>query len=328
MKQLSVIIPMYNVAQYLEKCIDSVYNQGLDEREFEVILVDDESPDNSLAVATSLTKNKSNVTIISQKNKGLGGARNTGIENAEGKYLLFLDSDDWYLPNTLVALIEKAEQYDLDILEFGAEGITLSGNKVYTKSLDSGEIILDGIEYCKKFRYMDSACNKLYNRDFLHRNCLFFVERLYIEDYEFNTRVFFNAKKVKAIATILAQFLQSPNSITRNIDSSKKDKMKEDIIKVIKRVNTFYLQESDKNNIQESSYFKQRLGYLVATLFFQLLKSNSSYRDFLTLKERLIKEDIFFVEHPVSDFKKEWFRRIFLKNFVLFRLIVPAFKLI
>ena len=114
MKQLSVIIPMYNVEQYLEKCIDSVYNQGLKEEEFEVILVDDESPDNSLAVATILTKDKKNVTIISQKNKGLGGARNTGILCAAGRYVLFLDSDDWYLPNVAKNPLDESQKKEFE----------------------------------------------------------------------------------------------------------------------------------------------------------------------------------------------------------------------
>jgi glycosyltransferase involved in cell wall biosynthesis len=101
MINISVIIPVFNVVQYVEKAILSVYDQGIDEKDFEVILVDDGSTDESLNHITLLTQEKTNVKIISQKNKGLGGARNTGIKNALGKYVLFLDADDWYLHNTL-----------------------------------------------------------------------------------------------------------------------------------------------------------------------------------------------------------------------------------
>ena len=81
MIKASIIIPMYNVAQYIEKCVQSVIDQNLKPGTFEVIMVNDDSPDNSLEIATSLSKRYNFITIISQKNKGLGGARNTGIQN-------------------------------------------------------------------------------------------------------------------------------------------------------------------------------------------------------------------------------------------------------
>ncbi len=322
MKKLSVIIPMYNVASYLEKCIGSVYNQGLNEEEFEIILVDDESPDNSLAIATSLTKDKKNVKIISQKNKGLGGARNTGIEHARGTYLLFLDSDDWYLPKTVEKLVQKAIQFDVEILEFGAQGINSDKKNVYTKSISSNDVILTGIQYYQKYHYMDSACNKLYNRDFLVKNELTFVERLFIEDYEFNTRVFYKAKKVMAMGLIVAQFLQTPNSITRNVDREKQDKMLEDIIIVTKKINEQYRNEINKGNLNSLPYFEQRLSFLTATLFYQLLKNKYSYKNFQEMRKSLKKENLLFVKFPIYDKRKNFFRIFLLNNFFLFRIVL------
>ena len=162
MKKFSVIIPMYNVENYVEKCIHSVYRQGLSEKEFEILLIDDESPDNSLEVAKNVVSNYSNTIIISQKNKGLGGARNTGIEHASGNYLLFLDSDDFYIDNTIKDIIGIAEENDLDILEFGARGVDINDNKVFELAINNGSKIVTGIEYYNSFKYMNSACNKLY----------------------------------------------------------------------------------------------------------------------------------------------------------------------
>lgn len=322
MKKLSIIIPMYNVAQYLEKCIGSVYSQGINEEEFEIILVDDESPDNSFAVATSLTKDKKNVTIISQKNKGLGGARNKGIQKAKGTYLLFLDSDDWYLPKTIEKLLQKAIQFDLEILEFGAQGVDVDGKIVYSKSISSNHNIINGIQYYQKHHYMDSACNKLYNRSFLVRNELNFLERLYIEDYEFNTRAFFKAKKVMGISLIVAQFLQTPNSITRNAVREKQDKMIEDIIIVIKKINEQYLNKKIENVLDSAPYFEQRLSFLTTTLFYQLLKNRYSYKNFQEIKKRLETENIMFINFPIYDRKKNLFRVFLLNNFFLFRIVL------
>ena len=164
-KLISIIIPVYNVAHYLEKSIGSVYNQGLLENEFEVIIVDDGSTDDSLIVTQNFTKEKNNVLIVSQKNKGLGGARNTGIENAKGDYILFLDADDWILPNVLPNIIEIASENQLEILEFGAQGIDLDGTIKYDIRKKSN-LIMNGIDYYNSVRYMNSACNKIYKKDF------------------------------------------------------------------------------------------------------------------------------------------------------------------
>jgi len=327
MMLLSVIIPVYNVERYIEKCILSVLQNGLREDFYEIVIVDDESPDNSMAIVSRFVQAHKNIRVISQENRGLGGARNTGIRNATGKYLLFLDADDWYLPDTIAKLIQIAESEPLEILEFGAQGIFTNNEIMYTKSIDSE--IMNGVDYYQKYRYLDSACNKLYSRDFLTAHQLFFLEKLYIEDYEFNTRALFRAKKIKATSLVAAQFLQSADSITRNAEHGKHLKMQEDIILVIKNIDAFYKHEV-KNGTpkQASAYFEQKLAYLTVTLFFQLVKRNFTYKDIALLKKRLQKEHIFFADHPIFDEKKEWFRIVFLKHFFLLRLFKGLFRYI
>lgn len=327
MKQISVIIPMYNVEQYLEKCIDSVFNQGLKEEEFEVILVDDESPDKSLAVATSLTKDKKNVTIISQKNKGLGGARNTGILYATGEYLLFLDSDDWYLPNVFQNILNIAFENQLDILEFGAQGITPNGLIQYNFRTVSSEI-LDGITYYNSVRYMHSACNKLYSRDFLASHSLLFSEHIFIEDFEFNTRVFAVAKRVLASDFLVAQFLQSPNSITRNSDFVKREKIVNDLVVVLASAKDTYNDYIFSNETKVHNYFKERLGFVIVNIFYQLLKNKATYCEMKKVKLNLIEQNLFYVDHHVFERKKDLFRKIMIKNFRLFHITQPLMKFI
>lgn len=327
MIKLSIIIPVYNVEKYIEKCIKSVINQNLKSKEYEIMVIDDESPDNSVEIIEILKNKHSQINLISQKNRGLGGARNTGLRNAKGAFILFLDSDDWYIPNVLYQIYTKGIKFSVDILEFGAQGINLDDKVVYSHSISSNDEVLNGLHYYQNYRYMDSACNKLYRRNFLIENELFFLEHIYIEDYEFNTRAFYKAKRVMAIDLIVAQFYQSSNSITRNIDVIKQKKLREDIIIVIKKINTLYINDKTVDNRFFLKYFEQRLGYLVATLFYQLVKKRASYKDFVVLKERLINENIFFIDYPIFDRKKEWFRKLFLKNFALFKIVHIVFKL-
>lgn len=327
MMLLSVIIPVYNVERYIEKCILSVLQNGFSEDLYEIVIVDDESPDNSLHIINKFLQTHKNIRVISQENRGLGGARNTGIRTAIGKYLLFLDADDWYLQDTIGKLIQIAESESLEILEFGAQGIFTNGEIMYSKSMDSE--IMNGVDYYQKYRYLDSACNKLYNRDFVIGNKLFFLEKLYIEDYEFNTRALFRAKKIKATSLMAAQFLQSSDSITRNADPTKHIKMQEDIILVIKNINAFYKHEVKPDMPgQVSAYFEQKLSFLTVTLFYQLLKRNFKYKDIAQLKDRLQSEHIFFDNTPIFDRKKEWFRVVFLKHFVLLKLFKGLFRYI
>lgn len=314
---ISIIIPMYNVAQYISKCIESVYSQNMAISDFEVILIDDESPDDSLVIAKKLTSDKENVTIISQKNKGLGGARNTGIEAAKGEYIVFLDSDDLFLPDGITKILALAQEKKLDVLEFGAQGVNEKGKIIYTISKTSNNLVYSGVEYYNKIRYMDSACNKLYRRNFLNTHNLRFIEKIYIEDYEFNTRVFNLAQRVMATSILVSSFLQTPNSITRNSSPEKKEKMKQDIIQVIKIIN----EQRKEVLVENKLFFNQRLSYLTATLFYQLIKNKASYQEFVSLKNQMIRDNIFFVDYSIFDKKKNLFRVLFLKNFYLLRLI-------
>lgn len=315
---LSIVVPIYNVEMYIAKCLQSAIHNGMDSDDFEIIVIDDESRDNSVAIVEEFKNVHTTIKLFSQKNKGLGGARNTGIDNASGNYILFLDSDDLLLPNTIKQIICMAIENDLDILEFGAQGIDEKNRIVYKRTNSTENVVYSGVDYYKKIRYMDSACNKLYKRSFLAENKLRFLEKLYIEDYEFNTRVFLTAKKVMASDVIVSSFLQSPNSITRNIDPLKREKMKNDIIFVMNLIKDQKKSNSDSASID---FLNERLGFLNSTLFYQLFKNKSSYDDFLKLKRMMILKGLYCVDYFIHDRKKNIFRILILRNFYLLKIM-------
>lgn len=319
---------MYNVSQYLHKCIASVVNQDLDHDSIEVVMVDDESPDDSIDVANTLRKKYNFIKIISQKNKGLGGARNTGIDNATGDYILFLDADDWLIHNSLHSIVSTADNLNLDILEFGANLVSETGNVVGTVSQDSENIIRNGIDYYNKIKYSGSACNKLYRRDFLYRNKLHFLEKIYGEDFEFNTRSFFYAEKVLATREVCTEFLQSTNSITRNKDKSKKDKYLNDYIKILKNVKNFYTNVENPNQAATEAFFEERLTMININAFYMMFKNCYSFQEVQNYKKTLIKEKLFYNDFNVAIMKKNIFRKIFLKHFSLFKLAIKIKTLV
>lgn len=131
MIKLSIIVPIYNVEQYVEECIRSLYRQDIPISEYEVICVDDCSPDNSAAIVERLQKEYPTLRLIhNERNKKLGGARNTGLKEAKGEYILFVDSDDMLKPNCLKQLVDLMDTGQDDYIHFNHLSLSADGNLV------------------------------------------------------------------------------------------------------------------------------------------------------------------------------------------------------
>ncbi|MDY8136293.1 glycosyltransferase family 2 protein [Aquimarina sp. 2201CG5-10] len=328
MKKISVIVPMYNVAQYLQKCVDSVLQQNVGHEEIEIIMVNDESPDNSLEIANQLAEEHSCIKVVSQKNKGLGGARNTGVSNATGEYIVFLDADDWLVQNSLDKLLKLASDNNLDILEFGANLVNEDGEITSTVATNSEGKLYTGVTYYNTIKYSGSACNKLYSRLFWERHNLAFLEQIYGEDFEFNTRSFFYAQRVMATEIIGAEFLQTFNSITRNSDRSKKDKYARDYITILTSIRDFFETHRDDENKEIIKFFTERLTMVNVNAFYLLFKNNYSFREITNYRRTLRKNGLLFITHEIANKKKNLFRKIMINNSYLFRFSQPIKKLL
>ena len=123
---VTVVLPVYNVEQYLDRCINSVVNQTY--KNLEIILVDDESPDNCPKMCDEWAKMDSRIKVIHKKNQGLGYARNTGIDNATGEYIYFVDSDDYIALDTIELAYKAAVENNADIVTFGYNQVDSNGN--------------------------------------------------------------------------------------------------------------------------------------------------------------------------------------------------------
>ena len=113
-KIISVIIPVYNVENYIEKCLNSIVNQTYNN--LEIIIIDDGSTDNSIAIAEKIAENDKRIRIISQVNQGVSSARNLGLDNASGEYILFIDSDDWLDLETCKIALDTMIKHDADVV--------------------------------------------------------------------------------------------------------------------------------------------------------------------------------------------------------------------
>lgn len=306
-KVLSIVIPMYNVERFLVECVSNIQIYDID---YEIIMVNDGSPDNSIKIAEDLANGNSKIKVISQENKGLGGARNAGINAAKGKYILFLDADDILVKQSYSFLNVS----QLDIIEFSSKNIDINGNTLSTFRADNIELY-EGIEYCLNNNIMFSACNKIYSKNFLIENNLFFKEHLYIEDFEFNTRAYFLSKNVGSKSEYLEFFLQSKNSITRNNDIIKKKKLVNDILNVMLHIN-FFKEGFNLSNI-ESIYFDTRLTYLSVDLMYHSVKNKLPSEFFKEKINIAKKQKVFRLDKELPHKQKNFFRKILKNKFIL-----------
>lgn len=147
MLRLSFIVPFYNVEPYIEECIRSLYNQDIPWEEYEVICIDDCSPDGSRAIVERLQQEYPTLKLLrTPENLRQGGARNMGLDIAQGKYIWFVDSDDYIIPNCLKKLLQQAEDEDLDILDFDFDSDWLKQS--FRKNVESFDMgICSGTEY-------------------------------------------------------------------------------------------------------------------------------------------------------------------------------------
>ncbi len=222
MIKLSIIVPFYNVELYIEQCIRSLYNQDLPLCDYEVICVDDCSPDGSRAIVQRLQREYNTLQLLCHdRNKKLGGARNTGLRAAQGKYVWFVDSDDYVLPNCIGKILQEIESDDLDFVHFNNliyENCALVKGQGYSSFCSK---ILSGFDLflCKEFPWQAShviAWNKFYNRSFLLKNELYFVENTMYEDNDFCFRLYYCAQRVKHIDVDAYVYRINNQSITHS----------------------------------------------------------------------------------------------------------------
>ena len=176
MKKLSIIVPVYNIGQYLEECIESLIEQTYSDKE--IILVDDGSTDNSGKICDAFAGNYSYIKVIHQENKGLPFARNAGLEIAEGEYIGFVDSDDVIKKDMYKKLISALEETDADMAVCNFEVFNKSGIRAVSDRYNT-----DWIQYSDKnakqfYSYaLDSSCNKIYKHEIIQRNNLLFMDK-------------------------------------------------------------------------------------------------------------------------------------------------------
>lgn len=225
------ILPFYNVEKYIAECLESIYAQDLPEDEYEVICVDDCSADGSNAIVKDYQMKYSNLRlIIHEVNKGLGGARNTGLKNANGRYVWFIDSDDLIKTDKISTLYKYLKNDAIDVLLFNYQRVSQKGIVLQECVVFVDSEVLSGVEYVENYfgdsfvYHLGYVWRCIYRTDYLLKNSLFFPENCYWEDTVFFPKAILMANKVMSLNNIFYQYRVNENSISGNANKYKADR--------------------------------------------------------------------------------------------------------
>lgn len=212
---ISLIIPVYNVENYLCRCLDSAINQTY--KNIEIIIVNDGSTDGSLSIINRYASEDSRIKVINQKNYGLGEARNSGISIASGDYIAFMDSDDWMELDFLEVMYNEAEKSSADITVCGHNMIynDFSIKKCLKSGIYTGKNALKSIISDKDIKSF--AWDKLYKTYLFTQNNIEYPKSMYFEDMATTFKLFYYAEKVSVIDKCLYNYYQRKGSISKEL---------------------------------------------------------------------------------------------------------------
>ena len=246
--KLSVIVPVYNVERFLPRCLDSLLRQGMEPGEWEVICVNDGSPDHSAVILAEYEKKYPAIfKVITQENLGVGETRNTGLKLAQGEYVGFVDPDDYVIDNAYKYLLEHFRDEGVDVIHFCSHHIYTNGVSLYDPDAKpNGEIIFDGND-AVAYNQQKLSCvwSKLYRRSFLETHHIRF-EVPYIEDELYNFDVFLRQPRLRVVTSSIYRYEQgNSNSLQTTENKEKIKKQLRCLLNVIEKMNN-YIQSSEE----------------------------------------------------------------------------------
>ena len=256
MIHLSIIIPVYNVERYLPMCLDSVVKQSLSD--YEVILVDDCSTDGSGRICDEFAAKYPEFSVIHQENQGVSAARNQGMKEAKGNYILFLDSDDFLVAGSLQSVLRMAENNNLDVMGFGIRHVPdeskdfLNQTDIIPQTVE----VITGVEYISRHAYEAQVWWYIVSRSLLIDNQIEFPIGHMLEDAAFNIRVFTKACRMAQIPNAIYCYRDRSESIMRNKDIKHQKRLMYDYIYAAKDVGDVL--DSVQSEMDEAGYVRCR----------------------------------------------------------------------
>ena len=314
MTDISIIVPIYNAEKYLSKCINSLINQT--KKEIEIILINDGSTDRSEEIINNYRDER--IKYFKNENQGIGKTRNFGIEKATGKYLMFVDSDDYLKEDACEILFKKAEKEKLDLVicnyykvdeETDKKEIIEIKEFKNTKLKDNKELLLN---------VNLAPWNKLYKRDLIKKNKIKFVENLKYEDAPFVVETMDKAKRIGQVTEALNYYV-----IHKNSETTIRDNKVFDIIEIVDKIRKYFSKRKDYTEIINKLSVRILTNYTIQQRMQQDKK----------IAKEFINQAFQYMQENIPDYKdnkyyenRGFLRRTIEKNKLITDLYVKLYK--
>lgn len=279
---LSIIVPCYNSEEHIKRCLNSLINQNLNANDYEIIVINDGSTDNSKKLVENIKANHKNIKLYHQENKGLGAVRNRGMEIAKGEYIYFIDSDDYLAHNTLGVVINCLKKFNLDLIGFKTI-ITKKLDLFISENTNTQDInITNGIDFMlknKNHRY--EAWWYVIKNEYLQQTQFKFEEGKFLEDVIFTFKILINAKKMAFLPIDAHRYVENSNSIMNNESQPHLTKLINNYVSLIHRL--FHLKKElqdmdDSEQLKVLENIKYTSSLNTCFVFFKILRSNISIK--------------------------------------------------
>lgn len=330
--KLSIIIPVYNVEKYLNRCLDSILEQidfEINDNNIEILLINDGSPDNSQEIIEDYVGKYSFIRGYEKQNGGLSDARNYGLSKSLGDYIWFIDSDDWIQNYSLSIIFDEIEKYKLDVFEFSWSEVfkTDQGYRFerdeYYESLQTGELVICGKQFLVDFGYVVCSWNKVVRKSLY--SDLNFPLNTYSEDNILTLYLLNKCNRFKKKPLPLYNYFFREESITTSKSITHIKKYAEDRLAISLKINEII--QNDKLRLQSYSKLVDSNRFFVINLLYDVVKS-LSIEEVQDIIDRLKEENLYPIR-PYSyhnkGLKRELFRRAININIIV-PYLVKVFK--
>ncbi len=297
MTSISIIIPVYRVEKYIEQCLNSIMSQSYNKEDckIECILVDDSSPDNSMAIANNLIQQYKGSIFFKNfqhiHNKGLSAARNTGLVQATGEFIFYIDSDDTIMPNCLQTFINSIKKHpNIDLIM--GQTIIAKNKELYTKNIIETKIFKGRNNILYNYlagKFNIEAWNKLIRRDLLVRNNLFFVDGILFEDLPWTYNLFSIVDTLIVTSEITYSYNYNPYGIMNSI-SNNPEKAIHSYIEIYKYLTKNPPSKDIFSTIIEPDYLLFIQYFMLKGLYIiiQNQVSKNEISEFITIRNQLL----------------------------------------
>ncbi len=284
---LSIIVPFYRVEKYISNCLESILQQNF--QNYEIICVNDCSSDNSRNIVLEYTKKHKNIRLFDHKiNKKVGGARNTGLMEAQGKYIWFVDSDDYIVPNSLALLMSTCMENNLDVLAFNIKTVTDDGHliqkentfKNYNNEPLNGPQLLQATFGNQLIYNLGYPYRAIFKNDFLKKINAVFPENIsYGEETTYMARCIVYAKRIMSFSNAYYCYRQNPSSVTNKLEVGFKGEL---VFQSIVNAGNYVqdlINECESIDQNTANILKLGMPWFINRLFVRLLKTSYKERN-------------------------------------------------